>query len=160
MSRVHDAFPEKHAYWTEGGPDISSPDYATDWTKWSQTFTSVLRNWARCVVGWNLVLDEEGKPNIGPFPCGGVVTVNSKTHDLSRSGQYWAFAHYSKHVQRGARVIASEGAGIEHIAFANPDGSHVLVITNRADAQTVQFEFNQRTLAVPVERDSVTTLRW
>ena len=24
MSRVHDAFPQKSAYWTEGGPDIAS----------------------------------------------------------------------------------------------------------------------------------------
>jgi glucosylceramidase len=162
MTKVHEAFPEKHAYWTEGGPDISSPDYATDWVKWSQTFTSVLKNWARCVVGWNLVLDEEGKPNIGPFPCGGVVTVNSRTHEVSRSGQYWAFAHYSKHIQRGARVIASEGksAGIEHVGFENPDGTHVLVVTNQGDAQTIQCELNQRALTVPIEGDSVTTLYW
>src|SRR5882762_10311825 len=74
MTRVHEAFPTKHSYWTEGGPDITSPDYAMDWAKWSHTFTEVLRNWARCIVGWNLLLDEKGLPNIGPFHCGGVVT--------------------------------------------------------------------------------------
>ena len=25
-----------------------------------------------------LLLDEKGTPNVGPFPCGGVVTVDSK----------------------------------------------------------------------------------
>src|SRR5713101_1587125 len=29
MTRVHDAFPAKNGYWTEGGPDITSPDYLT-----------------------------------------------------------------------------------------------------------------------------------
>ena len=67
MTKVHDAFPTKGTYWTEGGPDITSPDYATDWAKWSHTFTGILRNWARCIVGWNLVLDEKGRPN---RPCG------------------------------------------------------------------------------------------
>jgi glucosylceramidase len=122
MTRVHNAFPTKNAYWTEGGSDVNAPDYATDWAKWSSTFAGILKNWARCVVAWNLVLDEKGEPNIGPFSCGGVVTLDSKTQKVTRSGQYWAFAHYSKAVRRGAHVIASRGVlpGIEHAAFANP----------------------------------------
>ena len=100
MTRVHDAFPAKHCYWTEGGPDYSAPDYLTDWASWSHTFSEVLRNRAECIVGWNLLLDEKGTPNIGPFSCGGLLTVDSKTHQLTRSGQYWAFAHYSKSIAR------------------------------------------------------------
>lgn len=160
MTRVHEAFPTKPSYWTEGGPDITSPDYATDWAKWSRTFTEVLRNWAQCIVGWNLLLDEKGLPNIGPFHCGGVVTVNSKTHELTRSGQYWAFAHYSKAVQRGARVIDSHGglAGIDHVAFENPDGRRVLVITNRGEQQQIQCQMGTQELDLTLERDSVTTV--
>ena len=162
MTRVHEAYPDKHCYWTEGGPDISSPDYATDWAKWSHTFSGALRNWARCIVGWNLLLDEKGRPNIGPFHCGGLVTVDSATHQVTRSGQYWAFAHYSKVIQRGARLIDSQGelAGIDHVAFENPDGSHVLVITNQGAAQSVQCQMGTRTLDLSVDQDSVTTLRW
>ena len=78
MTRVHDAHPNKHAYWTEGGPDYTDPKYLTDWTKWSSTFAGILRNWSRCIIGWNLALDEKGLPNIGPFPCGGVVTIDSR----------------------------------------------------------------------------------
>ncbi|MBV8834633.1 MAG: hypothetical protein JO108_35995, partial [Acidobacteriaceae bacterium] len=51
MTRVHDAHPDKHAYWTEGGPDIKDPNYATDWSQWSATFAGILRNWARCIIG-------------------------------------------------------------------------------------------------------------
>jgi glucosylceramidase len=162
MTRVHDMFPEKHAYWTEGGPDINAPDYATDWTKWSSTFTGILRNWARCIVSWNLVLDEQGKPNIGPFSCGGLVTLNSRTRELTRSGQYWAFAHYSKSIQRGAHVFASAGdfKEINHVAVQNPDGSHVLVLTNTGHEQDVQCAFREQSFSLSLPPDSITTLVW
>src|SRR5579859_4746521 len=162
ITRVHEAFPTKPSYWTEGGPDINSPDYATDWAKWSHTFTGILRNWAQCIVGWNLLLDERGMPNIGPFPCGGVVTVNSKTGSVTRSGQYWAFAHYSKVIERGARVIASHGEldGIDHVAIENPNGGHVLVVTNRSEQQRLECRLGERALDLIVDPDSVTTLVW
>ena len=162
MTKVHDAFPTKGTYWTEGGPDITSPDYATDWGKWGQTFTGILRNWAQCIVGWNLVLDEKGNPNIGPFPCGGLVTLDSKTGQLTRSGQYWAFAHFSKAVQRGARVIGSQGdfTDVDHLALENPDGTHVLVVTNRGEKQDVACQLSSSSLTLTLEPDSITTLVW
>jgi glucosylceramidase len=162
MTRVHDAFPSKHAYWTEGGPDISHPDYATDWTKWSSTFAQILKNWARCIVSWNLVLDEKGSPNIGPFACGGVVTVDSKSREITRSGQYWAFAHYSKVIQRGAQVIASHSsfADLEHVALKNTDGSHVLVVSNQGAERQISCRFAGQALELKIPHDSVTTLLW
>lgn len=162
MSRVHDAFPDKPCYWTEGGPDISSPTYATDWTQWSHTFAGILRNRARCIVAWNLLLDEKGKPNIGPFSCGGVVTVNSKTQKLSYSGMYHAFPHYSKLIHRGAHILASWGdlPGIDHVAAQNKDGSHVLVLTNGGLEQHVQCTLASRTLNVVLPPDSITSLVW
>ncbi len=162
MTRVHDLFPAKHAYWTEGGPDITAPDYATDWAKWSSTFAGVLRNWARCICSWNLVLDEHGKPNIGPFPCGGVVTLDSKTHAITRSGQYKAFAHYSRVLDRDAQVFASTGdlPGLSHIAAENPNGKKVLILTNQAAEQQVQIALANQTLPLTLPADSITTLAW
>ncbi len=109
MTHVHNLFPSKSAFWTEGGPNLNGPAQFTNWAHWGVTMTGILRNWCRAIVSWNLLLDEEGKPNIGPFQCAGVVTQNSKTGALTRSGQYHAFAHFSKHLQRGARIFASTG---------------------------------------------------
>jgi glucosylceramidase len=161
MKRVHEAFPAKNAYWTEGGPDYKNPGYETEWVKWSRSFTAILRNCAQCIVSWNIVLDEEGKPNIGPFSCGGLVTVNSKTREVTHSGQYWAFAHYSKAIQRGAQVVASHGdlPGVDHVAFENPDGSYVLVITNEGDEErAIQCQLPSQLLNVTLEPGSITTL--
>ena len=170
MTRVHDAFPQKNAYWTEGGPDVKAPDYLTDFTRWADTFNGVLRNWARSITAWNLALDEMGNPNIGPFSCGGVVTVENGTHKVTRSGQYWAFAHYSKHVRRGAKAIASNGVGegagqgtesaVSHAGFRNPDGSFVVVLANRGAEQRVQLVLGSRALEVELPADSVQTLQW
>ena len=162
MARVHEAFPTMNNYWTEGGPDYKNADYASDWVKWSHAFTSILRNWARCIVGWNLVLDERGRPNIGPFSCGGLVTLDSQTHEVKPSGQYWAFAHYSKLVERGAHVIGSQGtlADIDHVAFENPDGSHVLVLTNQGAEQKITVQAGTQAMELTLDPASVTTLHW
>jgi len=168
MTRVHDAFPQKNAYWTEGGPDITAPDYQTDWAKWAETFNGVLNNWARSVTAWNLALDENGKPNIGQFPCGGVVTIENVTHKVTRSGQYWALAHYSKHVRRGARVFHTDGASmakeiagaVSHAGFRNPDGSFVVTLANRGSYRRVKLLLGKSVLGIELPTDSVHTLQW
>jgi glucosylceramidase len=172
MSRVHDAFPQKNMYWTEGGPDITQPDYQTDFTTWAETFNGILNNWARSITAWNLVLDEKGKPNIGPFSCGGTITVDGGTekngsHKVTRSGQYWAFAHYSRHIKRGAKVFAANGvapaakdAKVSYSGFVNPDGKHVLVVANKGAQQRVQLVMGGNAAELDVPADSVHTLEW
>lgn len=168
MTRVHDAFPRKNAYWTEGGPDITAPDYQTDFTQWAETFNDIFQNWARSITAWNIALDEKGKPNIGPFSCGGVITIDNATHKITRSGQYWAFAHYSKHVRRGARVIATNGVGddapntasVSHAGFRNPDGSLVVVLANRGAEKRVQLVLGTHALEIDLPANSVHTLQW
>jgi len=162
MSRVHDAFPDAEMHWTEGGPDYKDPDYLTDWWKWGRTFSGILRNWCRSITSWNLALDEQGRPNLGPFPCGGVVTINSQTKEITRSGQYWAFAHYSRVVRRGARRFDSQSTAVDldHVGLQNPDGSLVLVVSNAGAARTVQLQLGNTAAAVPLKPRSLTTFVW
>ncbi|SRR5216683_601424 len=162
VAKVRDAHPDAEMHWTEGGPDYTSPDYATDWAKWGSTFTGALRNWCQSITGWNLALDEQGRPNIGPFPCGGVVTVNSQTKEITRSGQYWAFAHFSRLIRRGAHRFDSQStlANIDHVACENPDGQKALVLTNTATARPVVLQMGTMTAALTLPDDSVTTLTW
>lgn len=162
MTKAHNAHPDAQLYWTEGGPDYTSPDYATDWTKWAQTYAQVLRNWCQSITGWNLALDEKGRPNIGPFPCGGMVTIHSETKEITRSGQYWAFAHFSRNIRRGAKRFDSAGSvtGVDHVAFENPDGQKVLVLTNSHETKTVVMRQGNKSADVSLPPDSVTTLSW
>jgi glucosylceramidase len=159
---VHEAFPDVDMFWTEGGPDYTMPDYHTDWSRWSSNYTGILRHWCRSITGWNLALDEKGRPNIGPFPCGGLVTIDSQSKEITYSGQYWCFAHYSRHVRRGARRLDTQGGlpGVEHVAFENPDGQRVLVLTNPGKATSSIVRYGGYILELDLAADSVTTLAW
>ena len=162
MSKFHEAHPDANIYWTEGGPDYAQPDYATDWANWGKTFSQILRNWAQSITGWNLALDEKGRPNIGPFSCGGMVTIHSQTKEISYSGQYWAFEHFSRNVQRGARRFESAGnvQDVEHVALENRDGGKVLVVTNSGHAKTVSIKQSGKVAEVPLPASSISTLTW
>ena len=162
MTKAHEAHPDAEMYWTEGGPDYTSPDYLTDWAKWGSTFSDVLRNWCRSVTAWNLALDEKGRPNIGPFPCGGLVTIHSETREITRSGQYWAFAHFSRAVRRGAWRFDSESTlpEVQHVAFENPDGQRVAVVTNVGAARPAVLQMGKLESEIALEKNSITTLVW
>ena len=177
MSRVHQMFPEKHMYFTEGGPAAHlfgalqgprpSPPYGTDWSRWSHAFTDMLRNRARCICVWNLLLDENGRPDLTnpprPLRRGGLVSIDSKSKELTYSGNYYAFPHYSKAIGRGAYVFASSGdlPGVDHVAAENPDKSRVLVVTNsNSTLQQVQCHLGPHSLQLALPPDSITTLTW
>jgi glucosylceramidase len=132
---------------------------------------------------WNMVLDEYGMPYIGIREAPetqekilrigrGVVTVENSTHKVTRSAKFWAVAHYSKHVKRGAKVFRTDGVGapgsaaqtsaspISHVGFRNPDGSYVVVLTNRGPEKRVQLLMGTSALDVNLPADSVHTLQW
>jgi glucosylceramidase len=114
------------------------------------------------LTGWNLALDEVGRPNIGPFNCGGLVTINSATKEVSYSGQFWALSQFSRFVRRGARRFQSLGdfKDLAHVAFQNPDGSKVVVLTNSGTARTISLELDSWQAEVQLEPNSLTTLVW
>jgi glucosylceramidase len=176
MSLVHDQYPQKNAYWTEGGPVINQPGYTTDWARWGELFNGILNNWAKSITAWNLVLDQNGKPNIGPFNCAGTVTLETGSNKIVPSGQYWALSHLSRHIRRGATVIATNSmeqvpaggalldqdtsTALTHSAFRNPDGSMVVVLANRGPQRQVQLIHAGKALDLNISDDSLLTLHW
>ena len=161
MSRLHDSESQLPFYWTEGGPDVSDPQYAYDWTRWGNVFTAAIVNWCRCIITWNLMLDPQGKPNIGPFSCGGLVTLKGDGN-LVYSGQYWTLRHFSQHVRRGAVRLAShsDASELSHVSFLNPDGSHVLVLTNTGEKRTLQIANGNAHVEISLDSKSVCTVVW
>jgi glucosylceramidase len=100
----------------------------------------------------------------------GFITIDSKTREISRSGRFWAMAHYSKHVRRGAKVFRTDGVAdsagqssknaVSHVGFRNPDGSYVVVLSNRGPEKRVQLVLGSSSLQVELPADSVHTLQW
>jgi len=163
MTRVKKTVPKVDMFWTEGGPDFDTPGYETEWAKWGQSFTTILRNWSRSIIAWNLALDEKGKPNIGPFNCAGMTTVNSATRAITYSGQLLAMQHFSRHIRRGAKIIQSTGdlEGIHHVIARNPDRSYTAVLTNTlTQKRSVKLQLGASAATVELPPASMSTLSW
>jgi glucosylceramidase len=116
-----------------------------------------IRNWASAVALWNLALDQDGgpvqPPNDGCMHCTGIVTINSATHKVTLTRDYFQLGQVSKFLRPGAVRIASSNfvtyqyiptgvdvaddfatPGLDDVAFQNRDGSRVLVAYNSATA--------------------------
>ncbi|MBQ8344818.1 MAG: hypothetical protein IJY42_00960, partial [Clostridia bacterium] len=151
---LQEAYPHLRRHFTEGGPRLFD-HYDTDWCKWGIMMSRTLNHGFSSFTGWNLMLDENGGPNVGPYFCGGLITRNSLSGALSYSGQYKTFGHIARFLQKGARVLATETDAGNHsgglfkfpqnvhtlctTAFENPDGTVVYVLTN-ADSEKRQVQ--------------------
>ncbi len=139
QSTVHDAYPDKDAYFTECAGGEWAPDWG-DNLRWN-TRTLIIgatRNWARGVVLWNLALDEHHGPHTGGCnDCRGVLAIDTRSGTVSRNPEYYALAHASRFVRPGAwRIASTSPAGdLESVAFRNADdSSRVLLVVNLAKA--------------------------
>lgn len=150
---LKEQFPDLALHFTEGGPRLYD-HYDTDWCKWGEMLCKTLNNGYRSFTGWNLALDETGGPNIGPFFCGGLVTVNSKTGEITKSGQYKALRHVSPFVGKtdtaypvsfspnGGNMFAypHTGALLTGTFVERSDGSAALILVNPGtDKAQTQF---------------------
>ena len=141
-------------HFTEAGPRLYD-HYDNDWCKWGIMMSKTLNSRYSSFTGWNLMLDETGGPNIGPFFCGGLVTRNRLSGELSYSGQYKALKHFAKYVKPDSLIsaITFDKNGYGMFAFPkdqkalcgtlveNSDGSAALMLvnTNPEKAQVQYF---------------------
>jgi glucosylceramidase len=139
-----------------------------------------LRNWASGIALWNLALDPAGGPVEPPghwcSHCRGLVTVNPSTHVALLGPRYYLLGQVSKFVARGAVRIASNTfvadetdafsfyrptAGLDDVAFVNPDGEKVLVTYDNSPGP-VRFtvSWHGRALLYRQPAGAMTTFTW
>lgn len=171
--KIKEKYPELELNFTEGGPRLYD-NYATDWCKWSIMISKALKCGYSSFTGWNLMLDEMGGPNIGPFFCGGLVTRNSYTGELSYSGQYKAFSHISPYINDSSEIYPltscecergsmfeypKQKAKTEGFMIDNKDGRLAFVLINPDDGKKqVQFYAKGSWWYVELLPDSVSTV--
>ncbi|WP_426700085.1 glycoside hydrolase family 30 protein [Rhodanobacter sp. Col0626] len=166
QSRVHRAFPHKDVYLTEcSGGDWPSARNGELLLFARNIVMMSIKNWARGVIYWNLVLDENHGPHAGGCDeCKGVVTVDSSTGAISRNDEYYAFAHFSRFVLPGAVRVKSgnTNAGIHEVAFQNPDDGSVVLVAVNGNTQTNRLSVKQGALRFQYDlpASSVATFVW
>jgi glucosylceramidase len=166
QTRVHDAYPDKETYFTEcsGGEGNAVWQETLPWDM-HNLIIGATRGWAKSVLIWNLALDENYGPHLGGCPdCRGVVTINSKTGEVTRNLDYYALAHASRFVRQGAhRIDSSSGTdGVESVAFQNADDNSIaLIVLNSAKAtRHFSVSFDGKTFEHTMPGASVATFVW
>lgn len=165
QSQVAQHFPELDVWFTECSGGEWKPQWAETlpWMMRHLVIGSV-RHGARGVLMWNLALDPQHGPHRGGCnDCRGVVTIDPATGQVTRNIEYYAFGHASRFVRKDARRIDSTGAvrDVDHVAFTNPDGSTVVVVSNAA-AQPRRFTVQApgRRFGYTLPPGSVATFVW
>jgi glucosylceramidase len=147
MTQQHEATPGLDQLIDECSPEIrgfGTPEF----------LISSLRNWASAVSVWSVALEPNGQPiqagNACPG-CLGPVTINPQTQAITLRPEYYQLGQVSAFVQPGATRIDSPSlvtyglnasnietvsAGLDDVAFQNPDGSKVLVAYNDSSSPT------------------------
>jgi glucosylceramidase len=164
QTMVHDSFPSVDAYFTECSGGEWAPTFG-DNLVWNvqKLIVGTTRNWARGVLLWNLALDESHGPHLGGCGnCRGVVTIDSKSGEVTRNVEYYALAHASRFVKPGAqRIESSMVEGLESVAFRNPDRSTVLIVVNTAGQERrFRVRSHRHALEYALPGAAVATLRW
>lgn len=156
MSRLHDMFPAKHIYFTEG---------STFGTPGAIAIIDILRNWARTYNAWVTVIDDRRQPNPGPHSCSPTcIVLNTSTKALHYRYDYCMYGQFMRFIQRDAVRIESthfRSQRFGNVAFLNPDDTIALVIANAdRSASTFTVTWCNKSFAAEVPARATATFVW
>ncbi|THH41529.1 glycoside hydrolase family 30 protein [Neolewinella litorea] len=147
IAQVHDAFPDKHLYFTEQW--IGAPGNFAEDLKWHvrELIVKAPRHWSETVLEWNLAADENQDPHTegGCTRCLGALTIDGDR--IQRNTAYYIIAHASRFVPPGSvRIGSNVPAGLPNVAYERPDGAVVVIVLNDTAAdRDMHFRLGTRT---------------
>ena len=163
VKEVLEKYPEKEMHLTERGPNLQKKDIQT--FKWfADVVFGALNNGCASYSSWNLILDEDGQPVTGKYPCGGLREINSATGQITDSRQAQLFRQFCPFVESGAEIlhVNHPDSLVASIAFRNPDGSIVVVVVADSDPGRRKFQIKYKGqylgLSLPLGTASMTTV--
>ncbi|MGB8261294.1 MAG: carbohydrate-binding protein [Terracidiphilus sp.] len=160
MQLLQNKYPNLGQYETEhSGGAWNADQFKTDF----EDITAVMRSSGKTFVKWSLAVNENYGPETnGCSNCYGMVSVNSKTGAVTYTADYYTLGQFSKFIFPGAkRIYSSNAQGILSSAFANPDGSKVLVAFNDTAAPvTFQVSWGAQSFSYILPRLTASTYTW
>ena len=161
LSKVHDAHPDKHLYFTEQYTGTSG-DFGGD-LHWhlQNVIIGTMRNWSRTALEWNLANDTSFGPHTpkGCTTCKGGLTIGAT---VTRNVAYYIIAHASKFVPAGSARIGSNISGkVMNVAFKTPAGKIVLIAENSSNQdETFNIRYNGKSATTTLPAGGVATYVW
>lgn len=158
--------PECENHWTEGNsyPGIRPTRPGVSYLPYhGVSFLRALNNGVQSITLWNLALDEQGYPNVGPFRCKGTFMIGRDGSFARATDDYYALRHLSAYVKRGAKRIVMDTTALpptlQVSAFVNPDGQKVVVVANTEEFDSpLYLNVDGKTVELWILRESVSTV--
>ena len=138
VRRVHEAYPDKNLFFTEGCAESFNADRFNAWELGEEYGRSMINDFNNGMVGftdWNIFLDETGGPNHVQNFCFAPVHADTKTGKLIFTNAYYYIGHFSKYLKENARRISASSSRSQLLttAFKNPDGKLVVLVMNQGE---------------------------
>lgn len=163
--------PDKELIFTEGCDSYSAGDPERELPHaehYAHEVIGDLEAGANGILDWNILLDAQGGPNhVGNF-CDAPIMHDCETGKTSVRLPFHYLGHFSRFIQPGAvRMLTTRyTTDLETTAFANPDGTHALVVLNR-NWWDISFDltWNDRALgsriaSIEAPAHSIQTICW
>ncbi len=168
MTEVHNRYPDKDVWLTEAGSGTWIGDDSAQFADQMYHTIRSPRNWSKSVVFWNIALDQNAAPKLAGVDTSnsnrGFLTIRSDSTDgVTRNTSYYSMGHTSKFVDPGAYRIESNSFtdDIEDVAYKNPDGSKVVVLSNRTPNQkSVKIQWGSQSFTYTVPEKAAVTFKW
>lgn len=105
---------------------------------------------------WNMVLNETGL-STWDWKQNSMITVNRQTKEIIYNPEFYIMKHFSHSIMPGAKRIKTDGDyNDSFIAFKNPDGSIVLILSNfDTDKKAVKFNISGKSFKEILEAKSI-----
>ncbi len=163
--------PDKELVFSEGCDSYSAGDPEKELPHaehYAHEIIGDLEAGANAILDWNILLDAQGGPNhVGNF-CDAPVMYDCESDKLNVRLPLRYLGHFSRFIQVGAvRMLTTRyTTDLETCAFANPDGSHVLIVLNRNwwgidfDLTWNDAAFGSRIASIDAPAHSIQTIIW
>lgn len=146
--RIKQAFPDKEIHFTEGSGGEWIPEFEPAFSNVMRKGIEIIRNHSKSFILWNIALDENNGPTVpgfGKSTCRGLLKINQQEKTYEYTLDYYALAHFSKHLRPGSkRVNSSQEGVVKNVAFKNTEEELVVILFNdSSDNQTVRLNVNE-----------------
>ncbi len=134
---------------------------ANDWNYAFETYNQMVwyleRN-ASYYLQWNMILNETGMSSWG-WKQNTMITVDTHGKTYRINPQYWVARHFTQFITPKAKRISCETKkGIQSLAFQNPNGNIVVVLSNQTkEEQNLTMQVKKRFINIKLPSRTIST---